>query len=320
MTIAAVQEEARPRDLPALGAALVTVVFWASAFVRDPLGRQELRTGRALARTAARRRGGTRRRAPRAGRAPAAAGRAARGRRPAAPVRAVVVRRVQRRVELGRASRRCRHGRDARQHRADSDRGRRRRRPARRLSAHALHGRRGRVRRRGGDRGRELEPFRDDNRRPPLLRRRRGICRRRRGAEGRAAPDPAAADDLPVLPDRHCRLLALRAAARARARNRTRNGDRVDRVPRPVPDRARVRHLGVRAVANRRRPPRGDDVPRPADLRPARVAASERDSRIARVSRRGALPRRRRALAARARRSCAAGRRAGGAAGTGSAP
>ena len=68
---------------------------------------------------------------------------------------------------------------------------------------------------------------------------------------------------------------------------------RVGRLPRPLPDRDRLRHLGVCARPDERRPPGGDHVPRPGDLDPARLGLPRRDAAPARVRGRRRLPGRR---------------------------
>ena len=61
-------------------------------------------------------------------------------------------------------------------------------------------------------------------------------------------------------------------------RGASRPGRRLDRLPRRVPDRARVHDLGLRAAPHDRRPDGRDDVPRPAGRGRARVGAPGRDA------------------------------------------
>src|SRR5437660_5789 len=92
------------------------------------------------------------------------------------------------------------------------------------------------------------------------------------GAEGRPAPADRAADDPALLRDRRRLLPPVRASARTPGRRCARRLARLDRLPRRLPDRRRVRDLGFRPLADGRRPARRDDVPRAAALDPVRLA------------------------------------------------
>ena len=96
-----------------------------------------------------------------------------------------------------------------------------------------------------------------------------------------------------VLRLRRDRLRLGCAEPGARGRRRLPIEHRVGRLPRPLPDRDRLRHLGVRARPDERRPPGGDHVPRPRDLDPARLGLPRRDAAPARVRGRRRLPGRR---------------------------
>ena len=70
-------------------------------------------------------------------------------------------------------------------------------------------------------------------------------------------------------------------------------GTHVGRLPRRLSDGARVHHLGVRARAHERRPARHDHLPRPAALDSPRLGLPRRGAGRARLPRRSALPGRR---------------------------
>ena len=107
-----------------------------------------------------------------------------------------------------------------------------------------------------------------------------------------------AAHHLACLPDRSRRLPPLRAPALRGARRRQGELDRLDGLPRRLPDGRGVHDVGLRALADDGRPDGGHDLPRPADCDPSRLGHARREPRGSRVPRRGALPRRRRHRAA----------------------
>ena len=91
------------------------------------------------------------------------------------------------------------------------------------------------------------DPHSDNDGGPPLPDRSGRLRRRCRDPEGRPTPSEATADDMAVLCDR-CRVfLALRPATRDRARVGSTGRDRLDRLSRHFSDRAGFPHLGLRA-------------------------------------------------------------------------
>ena len=136
-----------------------------------------------------------------------------------------------------------------------------------------LVGMRGRLLRRGADRRRDRRRRPDaELGRGAVRARRRDVGRRRRGAEAAARAQLAADGHVPRLPGRRRRLPPLRAVDGRPARRRERGHDRVDRLPRRGAHGDRVHDVGLRAVAHERRPDGLDDLPRPADRHPPRLA------------------------------------------------
>ena len=316
------------------GAALVTVVFWASAFVAirqvgHDFGPGALALGRLIVGSVvlglvvlARRIRPPRPRRTRGGDIetsattavadPATAARAldvaARNVGTADCHRRAVVRRLQRIPERGRAAGGCGDSGDAGERRTDPDRGARRAgapgglsEPARRRSGH-------RVRRCRGHR-------------PGYLRRRRRGRVGRRGLPGGGDrlrgvggdPETAVTGDVGAARDvdrvygrRDC---VPAVCTRADPRNRPRaSGQRVvDRLPRRVPDRARVHHVGVRPGPHECRPARRVDVRGAADRDPARMVAARRGTGRVRLPRRRAVPARRLRVASARAQSADAG-------------
>ena len=85
------------------------------------------------------------------------------------------------------------------------------------------------------------------------------------------------------------RLPAVRGHPRQRAAGRVSVGDRLDGLPRDRADGHRLPDLGLRALAHDGRPDGLDDLPGAADRDPARLGATRRDASRARRRRRRAL-------------------------------
>ena len=233
----------------ALGAALVTVILWSSGFVGiRSAGRvfsaEALALGRLLI-------------------ASVALGVVLLVRRESLPsvralpgdrgLRRLLVRLLQRRPERGGTPRRRGDGGDARQRRAAPHCGSGRRDPARGLSARAARRLSRRADGRGRDRRGDVEArSRSELGRRALPRRRAVLRRRRRRAETAARTGDGAAGDVGSMRGRRARLPPVRAEARPRAAARVSVRDRLDVLPRGLPDGDRVPDVGVRALANDR--------------------------------------------------------------------
>ena len=284
--------------LLALGAGLVTVSLWASAFVGIRSASHHLSPGAlALGRlTIASLALGSIvlwRREPLPGRRDVAA---------IARRRAFLVRALQHRAERGRAARRRGHRLDARQRRPDHPRRPCGPHPARGLPEAAVRGLRGGARRRGRDRDRDLGPgSRGELGRGSLPRGRRLLRDRRRRPEAGAGACVAADADLARLHVRRRRVPSVRLHARAAASGCARVVDRLDGLPGDRADGDRVPDLGLRARAHDRGADGLDHVPRAADRDRARLALARRDASRARDRGRRDLPRGRRRRAAAAR-------------------